>query len=207
MTYNELIEIYPCIDLFLEIFKGLAPTIVAALAIIINNIASAKREKKVRDINRARRINESKIIILNEMLDKYIELSQLFWISGTYLILHLSYTSIADRNKEKENFEHSLYKFQFKAQEIFDYFKSMMEQYDFKIGCDSSVNDANEFANKLISICEKYQDAYKIKDEDKRNAILDEARDEIKDATIDVKAWTNVIMVNISKRIKELYEQ
>ncbi len=36
MTYDELIILYPLIDLFLELFKGLAPMIVAILAIVVN---------------------------------------------------------------------------------------------------------------------------------------------------------------------------
>lgn len=180
MTYEELVVIYPCIDLFLELFKGLAPTIVAVLAIIINNLASSKREKKADEKNKKKRINEAKIIVLNEMLNKYIELSQLFWISGTHLILYLSYTEKNEKDKENREFEHSLYQFQFKSQEIYDYFASMMKQYDFKIGCDASVSDANRFANELIDLCEKYNDSYKITDAEKRNATLDYVRDEIK---------------------------
>ena len=45
MTYDELIILYPMVDLFLELFKGLAPTIVAILAIVVNNALSKKREQ------------------------------------------------------------------------------------------------------------------------------------------------------------------
>ena len=207
MTYEELVKFYPCVDLFLELFKGLAPTIVAVLAIIINNSVSARRDKKANKINKEKKIAEGKITVLNEMLDKYIKLSQLFWMSGTHLILYLSCTDSEERKQKNKDFEQSLYEFQFKSQEIYDYFASMMKQYDLGIGCDSSVKDANRFANELITICEKYDNSYEITNNDVKNEILDKARDEIKDATIDVKAWTNVIMVEISKKIKELYEQ
>lgn len=128
-------------------------------------------------------------------------------MSGTHLILYLSCTDSEERKQKNKDFEQSVYEFQFKSQEIYDYFASMMKQYDLGIGCDSSVMDANRYADELITICEKYDNSYEITSNDVKNEILDKARDEIKDATIDVKAWTNVIMVEISKKIKELYEQ
>lgn len=207
MTYKELVELYPCIDLFLELFKGLAPTIVAVLAIIINNLASTRRERKSNEMRKIKEINQAKISVLNEMLGKYIQISQLFWISGTHLILYLSYEEDDKRNKEVGEFEQSIYKFQFKAQEIYDYYSSMMKQYDFKIGCNSSIKDAYEYSDRLLSICEKNSYIYMITDEKEKNLLLDKVRDEIKDATIEAKKWTNVIMVEISKKIKELNEE
>ena len=122
------------------------------------------------------------------------------------MIVYLSCSNSEERKKKEKEFEESLYTFQFKSQEIYDYFASMMKQYDFGIGCDTAVMDANRFADELITICEKYCDSDKYED-DTRDKKLDKARDEIRDATIDVKAWTNVVMVEISKKIKELYEQ
>lgn len=37
MNYKDLILLYPWIDLILELFKGLMPTLVALLAIFLNN--------------------------------------------------------------------------------------------------------------------------------------------------------------------------
>lgn len=78
MTHEELVNIYPCVDLFLELFKGLAPTIVAVLAIIINNSISVKRDRKTNKINKEKKVAEGKITVLNEMLDKYIKLFNYF---------------------------------------------------------------------------------------------------------------------------------
>lgn len=44
MTYQEFIRCYPWIDLLLELFKGIMPTIVALLAIFLNNSFNEKRE-------------------------------------------------------------------------------------------------------------------------------------------------------------------
>lgn len=207
MTYAELIAQYPCIDLCLELFKGLAPTIVAVLAIIINNSIASKRDKQNAVRNTTRKICEAKVTILNTMLDKYIELSQLFWVCGTHLILYLSYIGDKRSDKEFESFENTLYQFQFKAQEIYDYYSSMMKQYEFCIGCNATLTDTNAFAEDLSRIAEKYIDILENKTGNQKEVILDGARDEILEATTEVKAWTNVIMVDISKEIKRLYEE
>lgn len=44
MTYRDLVECYPWIDLVLELFKGIMPTVVALFAIFMNNSLSKKRD-------------------------------------------------------------------------------------------------------------------------------------------------------------------
>lgn len=51
MSYEELILLYPCIDLVLELFKGIMPTLVALLAIFLNNSFARKRELIYREKN------------------------------------------------------------------------------------------------------------------------------------------------------------
>lgn len=46
MTYNEFIIQYPAVDVIIKIFSSVAPTAVAVLAIIVNNIKSSKRDKR-----------------------------------------------------------------------------------------------------------------------------------------------------------------
>ena len=48
MTYSEFVKIYPALDLFLELFKGLGPTLIAILAIVLNHRNSVKRDKENR---------------------------------------------------------------------------------------------------------------------------------------------------------------
>ena len=123
------------------------------------------------------------------------------------MILFLSCTDDTDRNKERGDFEQSLYQCQFKAQEIVDYYKSMMKQYDFEIDCDTSLKDTNEYVEKLISLCEKYADVYMNEDSTLRNKLMDEAAFNVQYATGEIKIRTNAIMESIGKKIKELYEQ
>ena len=44
MTYQEFIKCYPWVDLLLELFRGIMPTMVALFAIFINNSLSRKRD-------------------------------------------------------------------------------------------------------------------------------------------------------------------
>lgn len=51
MTYQELVKCYPWVDLFLELFKGIMPTVVALFAIFMNNSLSKKRDLMSRKMN------------------------------------------------------------------------------------------------------------------------------------------------------------
>ena len=207
MNYEQFIELYPAVDLALEIFKGLAPTIVAVLAIIINNSLAKARNQKDNQMLRKKKIADAQIVVLNTMLEKYIEFSQLLWMSGTKLILYLSEENEEKREKLEKEFQQSIYEFQFKSQDIFAYYKAMFEQYDFDINCGIALEDANKFALKLITICEMNNQAYKIKCATERNLKLDKAAAEIKEETIEICAWTNAVMQSVSKKIKAIYEE
>ena len=207
MNYDQFIELYPAVDLALEIFKGLAPTIVAVLAIIINNSLAKARNQKDNELLRKKKIADAKIVVLNTMLEKYIEFSQLIWASGTKLILYLSEENGEKREKLEREFQQSIYEFQFKSQDIFAYYKAMFEQYDFNINSGIALEDANKFAIKLITICEKNNQVYKIKCASERNLKLDKVADEIKEETLETCAWTNSVMQSISKKIKAIYEE
>lgn len=207
MNYAEFIELHPAVDLALEFFKGICPTVVAIIAIIVNNALIKSRGERSREREKKKDINEARIGVLNTMLEKYIRLSQLFWISGTKLILFLSRENDEKKEIQEKEFEASLYEFQFKSQEIYDYFKSVFELYDFRIGCDTVVEDVREFAFGLIGICERYENTCRIEDEIARNKALDEAAEEIKEKTVEVKAWTHVVMHAIGQEIKRLQEE
>lgn len=71
MTYDELINLCPWFDLFWELFKGIAPTAVALLAIYINDRLAIKREKKKneKDIKiKALKNLQIKAIEINDMI-------------------------------------------------------------------------------------------------------------------------------------------
>lgn len=44
MSYEDLILLHPWVDLVLELFKGVMPTLVALLAIYLNNSFARERE-------------------------------------------------------------------------------------------------------------------------------------------------------------------
>jgi len=51
MSYEDLILLHPWVDLVLELFKGVMPTLVALLAIFLNNSFAKERELKYRKKN------------------------------------------------------------------------------------------------------------------------------------------------------------
>ena len=69
MTYSEFVKIYPALDLFLELFKGLGPTLIAILAIVLNHRNSVKRDKE-------NRRNSLYYTVQKEMLDPVLDVSQ-----------------------------------------------------------------------------------------------------------------------------------
>ena len=75
MNYDLLIANYPYIDLFLELFKGIAPTFVALLAILINNSRAKKR-----DMIKAR--NEIIIRVFNEVQTYAMDLANMIFSIG-----------------------------------------------------------------------------------------------------------------------------
>ena len=122
MTYSEFVKIYPALDLFLELFKGLGPTLIAILAIVLNHRNSVKRDKE-------NRRNSLYYTVQKEMLDKFLELSQLQWKCGANLIDLLSKQDAGRGEDIQEIYSPVLYNMQFKAQEIKDYYHSMFESF------------------------------------------------------------------------------
>ena len=123
------------------------------------------------------------------------------------MILALSSEDMDEFEEKKKEFVNSLYQIQFKSQEIYNYFKSTIELYEFDIKCNATITDVNEFCNQLIDICAEYVETYKIIDSNNKQDLLDAATQRITDVTVDTNAWTHVIMYDISKTIKKLYEE
>lgn len=51
MSFNEFLQVHQWFEFGWEIFKGVAPTLVAVLAIVINNLKSSKRDKRNKKID------------------------------------------------------------------------------------------------------------------------------------------------------------
>ena len=196
MTYSEFVKIYPALDLFLELFKGLGPTLIAILAIVLNHRNSVKRDKE-------NRRNSLYYTVQKEMMDKFLELSQLQWKCGAILIDLLS-TQDAGRGEDiQEIYSPVLYNMQFKAQEINDYYHSMFKSFGIAIDCSRIVEDSNIYSNELISICEKYKDVWKRESCFKViNQQLDIMGEEVKAATGRVKVYTNECMSELARNMR-----
>ena len=196
MTYSEFVKIYPALDLFLELFKGLGPTLIAILAIVLNHRNSVKRDKE-------NRRNSLYYTVQKEMMDKFLELSQLQWKCGANLIDLLS-TQDAGRGEDiQEIYSPVLYNMQFKAQEINDYYHSMFKSFGIAIDCSRIVEASNIYSNELISICEKYKYVWKRESCFKViNQQLDIMGEEVKAATGRVKVYTNECMSELARNMR-----
>lgn len=87
--FAEILQEYPVLDITWELFKGIAPTLVALLAILINNSRAIKRDK----INKQ---NDIKISLFKDLLQKYIDYQNLIEKSAqdilkNYQIINHSY--------------------------------------------------------------------------------------------------------------------
>ena len=191
MTYDELVMAYPSIDVFLELFKGIAPTLVALLAIVVNNNKAKNRDKKSR--KDALLYNVKK-----EMLEKFIELSRLQWKCGADLIDYLSELEEEKKHVFAESYTNSLYNSLYKAQEISDYYHTMFEALKIDINCSEVVGKSRNYSDSLNDLCEEYLNTYKIGCMKERNKQLDIMRDKTLVKTGEVKEWTNKIMKDIA---------
>lgn len=198
MSYEELVVIYPWLDLFLELFKGFAPTVVAVMAIVINNCVAEKRAKKAEKLAAEQRVQNAEREILNTLLDKYIDLSKLSWLCSTCLSRGLmsKEPQIKDSNLQQYYMaENDIY---FKSLEILDYYWSVVEKYNFKFGCKTTVDDCKEYIDKLREIGDRFFEF--------DSTMYDDMKYEITKCTSKMKASNSVIMSVISDRIIELYK-
>ncbi|WP_045517740.1 hypothetical protein [Clostridium sporogenes] len=90
MNYNAFISKYPWFDLILEIFKGIMPTIMALLAIYINNKRAREREKKkiAMDIN---------LRTLENLQNHTIDLYNMVYNTGTEFLGYIQNLDIEER--------------------------------------------------------------------------------------------------------------
>lgn len=204
MTYDELIALYPFVDLFLELFKGLAPTIVAVLAIIINNSIAVKRDKRANVLSKNKKINEGKIAVLNEMLHKHIELSQL----RSHILDSLELIKDT-RNRDEilnigDRLKSDIYLFKDKVLEISDYNYAMVSRYDLCFDINKTVDEAVKFMDEVISISIKSCELYSSESEEKR---VTERNIECRIEEIRSIKFCTINMIYLGMEIKKLYEE
>lgn len=207
MTYDELIILYPMVDLFLELFKGLAPTIVAVLAIVVNNVLSRKREQETQRISKIRLVNSGKIAVLNNLMEKYMILSKLYWIGGSTALEYLGLVKEEEIKEKLIEVKNHLLHIQHAGLEIHDYYYAVVNQYDFSIPEIEQINDTNKLVGDVMDVSTQYSDVFKCEDFDKRIKLLDEASEKLKSATMYAKNQALHTMSDIATEIKKLTEE
>lgn len=194
MTYDQFINLHPFFDLFFELFKGVIPTIVAIMAIYLNNKGAMKREQKSR--------KEDMIIkIKGTMLDKLIDVTNMYYNCGKIAIQCI--TEVEECNKKKLNDElfdylNILYA---KSWEIVDYYNTMFVSLNIDINCKEINNDIYQFGNKLTDIVRINEDINNVQIRKKREERIKRCREEISEIVSDSTSWKSVIMKQISDSI------
>lgn len=89
MTFKEFLEQYYVVDFIWEIFKGIAPTIIAIITITVNARISKKRAKKDRNDNQ-----------IKELQMMAIELSQYIVNTGKYMLDAIQHSGDDEKTTE-----------------------------------------------------------------------------------------------------------
>ncbi len=194
MTYDHFIKLHPFFDLFFELFKGVMPTVVAILAIYLNNKGAVIRERKSR--------KEDMIIkIKGTMLDKLIDVTNMYYNCGKIAIECI--TEMEEYNKKKRNDElfdylNILYA---KSWEIVDYYNTMFVSLNIDINCKEIHNDIYEFGKKLTDVVRKNEDINNVQTRKNREEKIIRCREEISGIVSDSTSWKAAIMKQISDSI------
>lgn len=196
MTYRELITeyIYPGMQLLWKLFKGVAPTAVALLAIYVNNSRAEKRDRK----NRRKTLEYN---VKKEFLELLMELSRMQWNCGEVVISFLSETNDGKREKLSTKLMETLNIFLTKAQEINDYYNTMIKSGKIELECENIVAISKEYTDEINNLLEKYMDVYKTPCIKAQNQYLDKAAQEMLSLTAKVKEQTNPILQSVSDSI------
>lgn len=167
MNYTSFIELHPWVDLFLELFKGIMPTLVALLAIYINNRIAAKREKRASEKEEKRlkeqyQREEEKMKKSFEIEEKrFIESSRKEIEKQRKAIITLSLTNLQNNAIELNNMVFDV------GKDFFNYLNYKNDKEKSEIYLDEysrNIYNMMLFSRKLISLAQ--MEAIKIDDDE-----------------------------------------
>lgn len=195
MTYDQFINMHPFFDLFFELFKGVIPTIVAIMAIYLNNKGAVKREQRSRK-------EEMIIKVKGAMLDKLIEATNMYYNCGKIAIECISEPEEGNKKKRNNELFDSLNILYAKSWEIIDYYNTMFVSFHIDINCKEINTNIYEFGNKLSDIVRKNGEISKTQTGKEREEKIKRCREEISEIVSKSTSWNSVIMRQISDSIK-----
>lgn len=198
MSYDDFIKLCPWFDLVFELFKGIAPTLVALFAIWINNVMATKRER--RKYNKDIKINT----LLN-LQNNAIDVNNMIFDAGRAFLDYMQF--LYDENVEYKNWK--IY-YQKLTDSIMSGRKLMLlseMEYE-KIKVDAVLFDKcfaliSNFNKDLEHIIIKYSNSIRNYPPCKREVVLDSVQKELIEASIkienEIKTYIKILSSEIVK--------
>ena len=149
LTYQELVKTYPWVSIALEVFKGVAPTLVSILAIFITQYCIKKREMGFKK-------KEMHIEYLEKVLNYIVQIRvNIFDVS-----------SMIEKSLREKNPEVRLEKCNEVTQKINamnlsvatwnDTYDSVTTAFGYKIGLNRFKESMNKYTKEMIQLRDKY---------------------------------------------------
>lgn len=167
MTYREFVNCYPWVDLVLELFKGIMPTLVALFAIFMNNSLNKKRDLNNRKKEMRLDCLEKTLSWIHEVKDGVFKTSQTF--SKIFLEQNPE-IRIQKYNDAKK----VLSQMNTLVAQWNDTYDTMAKTLGYELRLDQFKESINSYAKRMIEIGKKSINEYG------KNDILDEINESVK---------------------------
>ena len=188
MSYEDLILLNPWIDLVLELFKGIMPTLIALLAIFLNNSFARKRELIYRKKN-------LQLDYYTKMLNWFHDIKNDIMEVSRDLDNALNKMNPNDRMNKYNDFMKSISKMNTSIAAWKDTYSVVLEIYNCDIELNQLKKEISNCSNNLVKIGEHYI----------RQADTTMATDEINDIVIKTNTAIDECIKMLLKEIDVLY--
>lgn len=172
MNYADFIRLNPWFDLIFELFKGIAPTLVALIAIWINNIMADKREREKNE-------KAIKVESLVNLQNDAIEVNNMIFDTGRAFLDYMQFLN----NEEVENWKIYYKKLTdtiMSARKLMILSEMEYEKTKIKnVLFDKCFKLISNFHKDLENIIKNYYGKAKCSSEYERNKVLDQVQVEL----------------------------
>lgn len=188
MNYKDLILLYPWVDLVLELFKGVMPTLAALLAIFLNNSYARKRELIYRKKN-------LQLDYYTKMLNWFHDIKNDIMEVSRDLDNALNKINPNDRANRYNDFMKSISKMNASVAAWKDTYSVMLEIYSCDIELNQLKKEISNCSDSLVKIGKHYIG----------QADTTTATDEINDIVIKTSTAIDECVRTLLKEIDKLY--
>ncbi|KOC47753.1 hypothetical protein ADU86_03920 [Clostridium botulinum] len=167
MNYTIFADKYPNIDLFLKIFQGIMPTLIALLAIHMNNKKANRREgNKI--------IVDMRLKTLLLLQNQIAELESLVYSTGKKFLEYMHYLGELDEKEYFNDYSAENYKMlMFSRKILFCTNMEMAKIHIKEIKFDKCFNKINEYSQEIFNLMDEYNKRAICTPKAKQNDLLD----------------------------------